>query len=216
MSYQSAQALLNRGVSRPTLYSVQLPQSFISRQTNDYVNFFCVQTAIPEVMVNTAFIPGQENMGIVREQPTGIQFSKPFTMSIIENSDFTVYKELRSWFDRTAQNANQFVNNRNVRMQYYDTYTSDMEIIKLEQTANQTGILGEVFDNSNYKQTLRVKFINAYPINIGSVELASTDTDNFTVFDASFTYESYTIAGPGVTENIGQLATLASSILNLF
>ena len=48
-------------------------------------------------------------MGIVREQPTAVMFGKPFTIEVIESSDFRVYKELRGWFNQTAQNSNVVV-----------------------------------------------------------------------------------------------------------
>ena len=53
MSYHQAKALLNKGVSRPTLFAVQLPNRRISGDTNDYLKFFCQAASIPEVRANT-------------------------------------------------------------------------------------------------------------------------------------------------------------------
>ena len=197
-SYEAAKALLKRGVSRPTLYSVQLPQSFVDRETNDYLNYFATSTAIPAVSTPTIFVSGHENMGVVREQPVGMVFQKPFNMTVIENSDFTVYKELRSWLDRTARGSNQMFD-RNIRMQYYDTYTSDMELVKLEQRTKpkKSKDDDDVFDNSLYKETLRIKFINAYPINISDIQLSGSDYDAYTWYTVDFSYESYSVSGPG-------------------
>lgn len=203
MSYESARALLENSISRPTLYSVRLSNR-VSRETNDYINFFCSQTAIPEVRHNTIVANGHEFMGVVREQPTSVMFGKPFGMTIIENSDFTVYKDLRSWFDLTAQNANQDNGfNRTQRMNYYDTFTSDIEIIKLELPDNLSAIQGAQDPNANYKEVLKITFLNAFPINIGSVSLDSSASNGYTTFEAAFTYESYTIDGQLGT--VGQL-----------
>ena len=46
-------------------------------------------------------------MGIERDQPTQVVFGKPFSLQIIERSDFRVYKEMRNWFNQTAFRANQ-------------------------------------------------------------------------------------------------------------
>ena len=139
MSYHSAAALLDRGPSRPTLYSVRIPR--VSAFTNRYLDFFVETTGIPEARLDTAIALGQENMGITREQPTALVYGKPFRMMVIENSRFSIYKDLRAWLDLTTQNANQVSGiaggllggTRNQRMNYYDTFTSDMDLIKLEQ-----------------------------------------------------------------------------------
>ena len=193
MSYEAARALLNRSVSRPTLYSVRLSNR-VSRQTNDYINFFCSETTIPEVRHTSVLANGHEYMGVVREQPTNVVFGKPFGMTIIENSEFQTYKDLRAWFNTTAQGANQSNGfNRTQRMNYQSTYTSDIEIIKLEQPDNLGGVLGSQDPNANYKEVLKVTLLNAFPTNIGSVSLSSSSYDTATTFQASFSYESYTI-----------------------
>tara|TARA_R110002012_G_C11407566_1_gene586584 strand:- start:47 stop:682 length:636 start_codon:yes stop_codon:yes gene_type:complete len=203
MSYEAARALLNKSVSRPTLYSVRLSNR-VSRQTNDYINFFCSETSIPEVRHTSILANGQEYMGIVREQPTNVVFGKPFGMTIIENSEFQTYKDLRSWFNTTAQGSNQSNGfNRTQRMNYQSTYTSDIEIIKLEQPDNLGGVLGSQDPNANYKEVLKVTLLNAFPTNIGSVSLSSSSYDSATTFQASFSYESYTIRE--MNDIIGQI-----------
>jgi len=201
MSYEQARALLGKSVSRPTLFSVRVPR--VSRETNDYINFFCAATSIPEVRLDTIVAAGHENMNIVREQPTAVMFGKPFTMTIIENSDFSTYKDLRGWFDQTAFGAAQLQGARSQRMNYYDSFTSDMEMLKLELPDDARGITGSSEPNANYKQVLKVKFIKAYPISLGPVSLASDAIDTYTTFDVAFTYESYTLED--VSGNIGQL-----------
>ena len=202
MSYDQARALMNQGVSRPTLFSLQLP-NYISRSTNEYLRFFCKATAIPEIRHSTVFVNGHERMGISREQPTSVQFGKPFQIEVIENSNFSVYKDMRSWFDRTAQNINTAGSQR---MNYYDTYTQDMQLIKLEQPGNLGGALGSISSIANYKQVLTVNFVNAYPINIGAIRLNTEGKDSITTFTVDFTYESYSI--DNVSGILGQLGEI--------
>lgn len=179
---------MGQGVSRPTLFAIQFP-NLISRQTNEYLRFFCRTTAIPEIRHATVFVNGHERMGISREQPTAVQFGKPFQIEVIEDSNFSVYKDMRSWFDLTAQNINGFGSQR---MNYYDSYTQDMTLTKLELPSNMVGALGAADSIANYKQVLSVKFINAYPISIGAISLDQSNDNSFTTFNVSFTYESYT------------------------
>ena len=213
MSYESARSLLRNSVSRPTLYSVELSNR-VTRGTNDYINFFCSQTSIPEVRHNTIVANGHEYMGIVREQPTSVMFGKPFGMTIIENSDFSVYKDLRNWFDLTAQGANQEGANRSQRMNYSETYVADITITKLEQSNTQFGTLGLLDPNANYKKVMKVTLLNAYPINIGEVSLDSTQIDQYTTFQTQFTYESYTVEK--LSDLFGQIRSAAGAIAGLF
>ena len=129
-------------------------------------------------------------MGIVREQPVAMMFGKPLTLTVIENSDFRTYKELREWLNGTTVNAeqNQFgTYGRSQRMRYYDQFTADMQIIKLEHTG--AAVAGQI----GYKEVMEVNFINAYPISIGAINLDSNATDTFTTFQIDFTYESYSV-----------------------
>lgn len=185
---------MKKGPSRPTLFEVRLPNR-ISRDTNEYISFFCKATAIPEVRTNTIAVAGHEHMGIVREQATNIMFGKPFNMTVIIDKDFTVYTELRSWFDSIAQNSNQDLRGfRTQRMSYSSTYVEDMQLIKYEQPDGRDDTI-ELFNQgvSGYKRVMTVNFINAFPIQIGQVDLNTETTDTVTEFNIDFTYESYTI-----------------------
>ena len=182
MSYNQAKALLSKGVSRPTLFSVRLPNRKVSGGTNDYLSFFCRATAIPEVRVNTVAVAGHEFMGVVREQPTAVMFGKPFNMEIIVDKEFNVYEELRGWFDQTALNSAQSLTGaRSQRMRYYDTYTEQMELVKLEPS------------EEGYIEVMSVNFIKAFPIEIGEISLDTEATDTYTSFRVSFSYETYNV-----------------------
>lgn len=194
-SYTKAQALLEKGVSRPTLYTVRLPQQWASTRVNDYIEFYCKATAIPSMNFGTATVLGQEHMGIVRDQPISVVYSKPFTMTILESTEFEVYKSLREWMEAIGTNVNNptasSTSGRSQKMNYYSTYVADLELIKLEQP-DQEG-------QTQYKQPLKVTFINAYPVNIGEVVLGSDQYDAQTEFQIQFNYESYNIED-GVNE----------------
>lgn len=197
---------MSKSVSRPTLYSVQMPTPVVSRQVNDYLNFFVKEVTIPEVRTQTIVANGHENIGIVREQPTNILYGKPLTMTVIENSDFIVYKAMRQWFDTLATNVNQgggLIGNRSLRMSYYNDFVFPIEIQKLEQPDTVGDVTASQEDNANYKNPITVRFINAYPVNVGQISLASDAFDTPTTFSLSFSYESYSVINSDQT--IGQL-----------
>lgn len=190
MSYEQARALMDKGVSRPTLFSLQLP-NIVDRRTDDYLKLFCRATAIPEIRTATAFVNGHERMGISREQPTAIRFGKPFTIEVIENSDFTAYQDLRQWFDMTCMDINNPLASQ--RMNYYNNYVQDMQLIKLEQPDDQEGTLGSNELTANYKKVLQIDFVRAYPIKMSAIRLNTDERNTITTFTVDFTYESYSI-----------------------
>ena len=208
MSYKDAQALLNRGVSRPTLYSLLLPNRFgingtggnngIRTETNDYLQLFCKTVAVPESSLSTTNANAHEYMGITRETPVNMLYGKPLSITVIENSEFSNYRDIRRWMDRTTQNANQGTNGRigvgrNQRMQYYNSFVGDIQLAKLEfPEGSERG--ADAFNLAyvnQYREAFRVHFINAYPINLGEIVMGSEMTDAFTEFKVDFTYESY-------------------------
>ncbi len=207
MSYQNAMALMSKGVSRPTLYEVRMP-SLMGFGARDYIRMYCKATAIPAVNAATAMAAGQEHMGVTREQPVAVVYSKPLSLTIIERSDFVAYKSVRSWFDQVAANANPpsggSLTGRSQRMRYYDSFVKDIQLVKLEQPPN--GGTGP----NDYIQTLSVDFINAYPISIGEVALASDSYDSQTEFSVDFTYETYNVSTPlfgAISQGVGGLGS---------
>lgn len=208
MSYKDARALLNRGVSRPTLYSLMLPNRFgigigprvgdsgIQSQTNDYLKLFCKSVSVPEVSVSTTNANAHEHMGITREQPVNVIYGKPLQITVIENSEFSIYRDIRNWLDKTAVNANQGESGvsafRSQRMNYYNSYVANIQLTKLEfpDTDDRTGV-NDNFYVKEYKEAFTTHFINAYPINVGEIRMGSDMFDTATEFVVDFTYESY-------------------------
>ena len=208
MSYDKAIALMGKGPSRPTLFSVRLPNTYIDRETNDYLDFFCTSASIPEVRTNTVAVAGHEYMGIVREQATAVMFGKPLTITVIGDSDFKVYRDIREWFDRSAVNANQgsgtiqraINTGRSQRMNYYQSYVKDMEIVKLEQPGRQSE-QGSSIREDNLEEVMKATFINAFPIALGEINLDTNGVNQVVSFNVAFTYESYSLS----YENLGQV-----------
>ena len=165
-SYNSVKALLSRGISRPSLYEVLVPLGIGGLNAQEQLRFLCSKTAVPPVSVNTIAVNGHEAMGVTREQPTFVQFTSPFSITVISDRDYTVYKALKRWLDTVATNANPNriggVNGQSQRISYYDTFRRNIILKKLEQQGGR----GTREPNS-YSEPFRIEFNNAFPVNIG-------------------------------------------------
>ena len=202
MSYIKATSLLKRGISKPSLFSVKMPGDKVSSGVNEHLDFFCVSTAIPEVRLQTRVVGGHEFMGVERDQPVQITFGKPFSIEIIERSDFKVYKQMRNWLNQTTNRANQggtegqATGNRSTRMAYQNTYVKDFTLEKLEYAS---GIDVDRFQGGRptqlvgYRSVLAVNFIRAYPVAINAINLNAESRNTFTTFKVDFSYESYNL-----------------------
>ena len=193
MSYQGARAMLEMGVSRPTLYEVVIPN--VPGRVNDYLRFFCKATAIPEVSTDRIPAIGHEAIGVQREQVTRIQYGKPFQITVIENSNFDVYTGIRQWFDTVASNVNNASGgggpNRSQRAAYYDDVVADMTLTKLENPRGEQNAGQQGQRDMEPRKVLEVTFRNAYPVTIGAIQLGSDLFDAATEFTVDFTYETY-------------------------
>ena len=185
MSYEKAKSLIRSSISRPTLYKVVMPAKFVGGNTNDYLEYYCQATSIPEVRVEAVVARGHEYMGIARSTPSLMIWGNPMTITVIENRDFTVHRDFKKWMDRVAQGADQR-GSRNMRMQFYDQIKGDIQLIKQENPDKSGGAGGDL------KEVLTVNFINAYPKAVGAVQLSSENRNAFTTFQVEFNYESYT------------------------
>ena len=194
MSYDAVRALLDRGVSRPTLYEVTItwPLDIGGRESNRQLEFLCKQTAVPPTALNTIAVPGHEAMGVTREQPTVVTFSSPFTITVISDRDYTVYKDIKRWFDVIAQNANPnnpvFGNaGTSQRMNYYETFVRQITLRKLELQGGRG-----TREANSYSEPFRIEFNNCFPVRLGELSLASDATDSAMEFSVDFSYETYT------------------------
>lgn len=202
MSYEKARALINKGNSRPTLYSVSIPRVLntanFSASANDYLDFFVKSTTIPEISHETVGAAGQSAVGIIRQQPMLTTYGKPFDITVLERSDFIVYRNLKDWFSRTCPNSNNIIIASN-RMGYYDNITADIVLTKFEYgyetfksgKRQRDAIRKGDITSSGYRKICETVFENAYVTSIGSIQLGSEMTDTPTEFNVQFNYEKY-------------------------
>ena len=192
---------MRESVSKPSLYRVSLGIG-TSRSTNEYLELFCSRVAVPSRRLNTTMSLGHEQIGVVREMPTQMIYSKPLSLTVIEPRDFSVYTDISNWTDSIVQGSNIASSNRHLNFQ--NTYAFDIHIDKLELPA-ESGVIERV--TGNYEVVKSWIFHDAYPITIGAISLASDDTDNFVRWNVDFTYTTYTQSSP-------RIESITSSVLN--
>ena len=192
MSYDAVKSILSRGISKPTLYQVVVPLNPGDQNARRQLEFLCKNTAVPEAVANTIVVNGHEAMGVTREQPTFIQFSSPFSITVIADRDYTVYKAMRNWFETmgTNLNPNVGINGTSQRIAYYNTFKRTIELKKLEPQGGKG-----TREANSFVEPFRVKFNNAFPVRIGEIALASDATDSMVEFQIDFAYETYTFDG---------------------
>lgn len=198
MSYEALKSILNKGPSRASLYSVRIPNKFGTRE-NQHINFLCDAVSVPGTRFNTAVALGQEFMGTQRDMPTALIYSKPLTMSVIESRDYIIYKALKRWNNDICLNANQpginSGNGRSHRMNYYNDYVTDLEIIKYEYAAGGKLMSSNLSNPDDcYDQVMKFTFINAWPTEIGPLQYSSMPDAPPVSFDIQFTYESCNVS----------------------
>ena len=180
--------MLAMGPSRPTLYQVVLPE--VGGSVNDYLKFYCSATSIPEVRAERISVVSHDAIGIERQQTGRISFGKPFTITVIENSDFSVYKGIRKWFDQQTSNLNRGSGgggpNPSMRPAYYSEIVKDFTLKKLENPRQVDPRGGQELETS-----LEITFKNAYPVRVGSIQLGSDMFDAATTFEVAFFYETF-------------------------
>ena len=172
----------------------------VDNTVNDYIDLFCRSVTVPEGRLDVVQANGHEHMGITRETAQNFIYGKPLQMSFIENSDFTIYKAMRKWIEATGvgDRINQ-QRARTLRMNYYNSYIGDIEIIKYElpnQTQVDKAILNGRLPYSGYKTPIAWTFKNAYPIEVGQLDLSTDSFNTALEFSVKFTYESYSVSDP--------------------
>ena len=212
MSYEKARSLMRKSVSRPTLFSLDIPP--LKPTTNDYLRLFCVNASVPEVSYETATVLGQSAMGVYRDQPSAVRFGRPLTIKVIENSDFLIYKSLRILYDKIADGSNpSSFGSQNQRMKYYDTYTFDLTLTKLEYPdARNPGLEGNLTD-APYREVEKFVFMNAFLTRIQSIDLNTEAQNSYTSFSVDFSFETYStsnsagklINNPGSGSNLNAI-----------
>lgn len=202
MTLERARGLLNQGLARPTTFAVKIPWNektgYFTNEAERYLRFFCKTTQIPEIAFETVGAAGQQRTGIIRQQPTMVKFGKPFTMDVIERSDYVLYKNFQQWANTVSPTYN--IDGGSQRMAYYEDFTMDIKLKKFEYAyetwnprALQAAIDAGKVNYESYRKPIVITFHKAYPVILGDLNLDTEAQNSMLTFQISFNYESYDI-----------------------
>ena len=200
MSAQQARTLLDRGLSKPSLFQFSIPNNdkTESFRASDYLDLYCKSVVFPEITHDVILSNGHFRTGVVTQQPTGFKYNKPLVITMVERSDYYAYEEFRQWFDRTGFKTNDDDGAQNMR--YKDDYTTDITLKKFEiptfpaGSSKGTNIYGGTNDmEDGYRHVWTVDFINAFITSIGNINYSSDAVDAMVEYDVEFYYDMYKI-----------------------
>ena len=201
--YSKAISLLGKGRANPSDYLVQLgpkaSEFAASSDFNEYVQFFTRAATLPAVANTIMQVKGHEAVGISRNVITGRTFGSPAVFTFSDRSDLVVYTTLKDWIDSGVQRSAQREGvERNLRVQYYNSIKSDVQIYKLEPI-NAEGVFAPVPGNDTNQVTTRRNHLvtgvwtlyNAFPLSIEQTTLSLESADSMLDFNLSLAYESF-------------------------
>ena len=216
MSAQVAQALMSRGLSKPSLFEFQIPPApnndNFGVQANRYLSYYCKNVSLPGVSHDIMIVNGHERQGVVASQPYGVKYNKPLTITVIERSDYALYEQLTNWYKRTATNSYSLAGSQ--RMRYRDNYTCNIVLTKLElPTYHSNNKVWEVNPNRISTEPIRTRpmdfskqptdqgfrkvwvatFADSYISSIGDITYSTESRDSMVEYQLEFMYTSYDV-----------------------
>ena len=168
-----------------------MPLGIGDQVAREQLRFLCKAVTVPAASANTIAVNGHEAMGVTREQPTFVSFDSPFTITVIADRDYTVYKAIRRWFETMGQNLNPntVLNGNSQKINYYDSFKRNI-ILKKQELQGGRGSR----EPNSYAEPFNITFNNAFPVRIGEIALASDAYDQTVEFNIDFAYETYTFS----------------------
>lgn len=165
-----AQLTENINFLQPTNFKV-----VIDRQQFGNLEFFAQTVSHPEVTVPSVTIPFR---GADAHQPGDKLQYGDLTIEAILDEEMQIYSEILDWMERQVQtNQSQISRLRPVST---DKIAYDVSIIIL---------------NSSNNSVRTIKYKDAFPNNIGSIQLSTTNTDVPSItMPITFTYTTFTFS----------------------
>jgi hypothetical protein len=195
MSARVAQAQLRRGLSKPSLYKLEVPRSIKNGNfsANDYLEYYCKSVSLPGIAHDIHLINGHTRQGVVSSQPYGIKYGKPLT--ITERSDYHAYEQFQEWFSLTARNALSLSGAQ--RMSYRNEYTCPILLRKYELPTYDGDLRPIDFvdrgTDLGFRVALDVTFDSCYVSNIGDISYSSESRDAMVEYQVEFMFDSYQV-----------------------
>jgi hypothetical protein len=189
----------------------------MSQGTQSNLRFLCDTTNLPGKNLNTIdYMP--QGFGAVHKTPIGIT-QDPITLSFLMDSNHNVMKFFQLWMQEIVNTGSSF---DGILASYKDR--TDHEI---SYKSNYVTTVVIKFFSDDGSSVLEYTFKDAYPVQLGSVQLGWEQNDTIAKLPVEFTYSTYTVfhhklptqvsSGRGLNlfQQIAQLGTLAGVINNI-
>ena len=212
MSAQVAQTLLNRGLSKPSLFQFQIPRGVFNNQfgANEYLEYFCKTVSLPEITHDVMLMNGHERQGVVSSQAYGVKYAKPLTITVIERSDFHTYQNFKEWFSKTAVNSYSTSGSQKMNYRANSTlgsygYRCDLQLIKYEQPTFKKNALNQGrgprnlqgnsknLSREGFRKVWNATFVNSYITSIGDMQFSTEARDTMLEYQVQFYYDTYDV-----------------------
>ena len=197
MSAQVAQSIMNRGLSKPSLFIVEVAVSPNSGMfnANEFLSYYCKAAVLPEIDHDVVLSNGHFRQGVVTTQPTGFKYQKPLILTMIERSDYVSYQAFKKWFSRTGINSNSETGRQG--MAYRSDYVCDVMLHKLElpykNSINDFKRTPPEQMMDNFRNVWTAKFVNSYPTSLSTINYGSDLRDSMTEYTVELNFDVYTM-----------------------
>lgn len=191
--------------ARPTLYKVSISKPDIMATSDSgpggivgaisdffgaerQINLNCKSASFPSVNINTF------------EHKTGSDYSKKMPYEVMyDDIDLEFYLDAKHTERNFFSNWVDSIFDPDTKsFAFKEDYQAEIEIAQLDRSMQESKI---------------IRLVNAYPINIGEVQLAYDQMDSVSTFTVTFTYDKWTSDNDA---NSVDLSNIAGEAANLF
>ena len=181
------------------------------------LRFLCDTTVLPGKQLATSDIR-PEGFGLISKIPYDIQHD-PLSCTFMMDSEHRVLRFFQMWMQEIVNTGSMA---RGPNATYYDRTSYEMNYKKNYSTT----ITISFFDDTETNM-IDFMFYDAFPVQLGSVQLGWEQNDTLAKLPVEFTYSSYSVfhetlptktfegRGNNLLQKIASLATIAGAINNL-
>lgn len=169
------------GILKPNKYAVKIniPSSmtgegFTTTEATKQMLPRIERVTLPEVGLETIEDPSNttESLPILKSHSQFEQLS----LNIILSEDAREKTYMDEWVRNAYGYYDKYI------MRYYDDYTGEIEVTLYSTMAN---------DSKESKPIKKYTFYNAYPVSVGDIELAYSETDTYSTIAVSFNWNQW-------------------------
>jgi hypothetical protein len=158
------------GGARPNLFKVRINFPGGDKNTMERASFMIKAAQLPSSVIGQIEVPFRGR----KLKVAGDRTFEPWTITVINDTAFDVRNAFELWMDRVNSHSRNI--SADAAVGQHLNYYADMEVIQLDRDGNEDGI-------KNYT------FIDAFPTNIGAIDLNYETNDAVEEFTVELQYQ---------------------------